>query len=217
MIRRMRRVLISQRVDSVEGRDEVRDGLDTRFAPILWEMGFAGIPLANFVPNPHSYVASFEADAAILSGGNDIGSTPDRDATETALLDWAAEAGIPVLAICRGLQVLNRYQGGRLERVSGHVATRHHVQGLLAPRGREVNSYHTQGISLSGLGHGLGAIACDDDGHVEAVMHRQLPWLGVMWHPERERTPDPEDLRLIRTHLLNPAALEIRLQNGAFI
>jgi len=210
----LRRVLISQRVDPVAGRDETRDGLDIRFAGLLWQMGLAPVPLANGVPEPARYVAALAGDAVILSGGNDIGTMPSRDATETALLDWAAAAGVPVLAICRGLQMLNRYQGGRLDTIGRHVATRHRVRGPLAPAGREVNSYHNQGIAADGLGRDLLPMARAEDGGIEAVIHRSRPWLGVMWHPEREPVPHPEDLRLIRDHLWQTAALHDSLRNG---
>jgi putative glutamine amidotransferase len=199
-------VLISQRRDHVDGRDETRDALDVRFATILWDMGLVPVPIASGVPDPAAYVALLAPHAAVLSGGNDIGSAPQRDATERAVLEHAASTGIPVLAICRGMQMVNWYQGGRLGQVANHVAVRHGIEGPLAPGGREVNSYHNIGIRPEDLGRDLEMLATAEDGTVEAFRHRSLPWLGLMWHPEREAVLDPEDLRLIRTHLLGRTA-----------
>lgn len=198
---RAKRVLISQRCDVIEGRDETRDAVDTRLAALLWQLGFVPVTVSNAVPDPRSYVEALSPDAIFLSGGNDIGSMPQRDATEAALLDVAADAHLPVFAICRGLQMLNHYMGGRLDPVSGHVATRHPVRGPMFPEAREVNSYHNIGIHVAGLGRDLEPLATADDGTVEAVRHVTLPWLGIMWHPERDRPPATEDLKLIQRHL----------------
>jgi len=211
---RVKRILMSQRSDAVPGRDEVRDGLDIRFAGLVWDLGFAPIPVSSAVPDPRAYVDSLRPDAILLTGGNDIGTMPARDATEAALLDHAAQTGVPVFALCRGLQFLNHYQGGALTPASGHVATRHRISGPLAPRGREVNSYHNIGIRPEGLGRDLIALATADDGGIEAACHRHLPWLGVMWHPEREPTPEPEDLRLMRAHLTGGGDFISSLQRG---
>lgn len=84
----------------------------------------------------------------------------------------------------------------------GHVATRHVVHDT-AGRGwrRVVNSYHGKCITFEGLGRNLRALATAEDGTIEAVCHGLLPWLGVMWHPERDSPTHAEDLRLIRDHL----------------
>ena len=131
-------------------------------------------------------------------------------------LDYAARTGVPVFAICRGLQFLNHYQGGATTDVQDHVATRHQVSGELAPEGREVNSYHGQGIMEDGLGRDLEVLATGPDGGIEALRHKNLPWLGVMWHPEREATPNPDDLALMRQHLNQAATPEPPLsKNGS--
>lgn len=209
----LKRVLISQRCDKIEGRDETRDALDMRFAPILWHLGFVAIPVPNDTPNQRAYVEGLGADAILLSGGNDIGAMPNRDATEAALLDLSAAESLPVFAICRGFQFLNQYQGGTLAEVDKHVATRHQVNGPMMPKGRGVNSYHKMGISAAGLGCDLIPLACAEDGSIEAACHTSLPWLGVMWHPEREEELSHDDMQLMRQHLTGQTTAT-RLQNG---
>lgn len=191
-------ILISQRQDRLEGRDETRDGVDVRFAPMLWDMGFTPVPVASMVPDAAAYVAALAPSAIFLTGGNDIGTAPMRDATEAAMLDYAVRHHLPVFAVCRGLQFMNHYQGGHLAPVTGHIATRHTIRGPLAPAGRQVNSYHGQGIPVTGLGRDLVVLATCDDTHIEAVRHASLPWIGIMWHPERDTPPAPEDLNLMR-------------------
>lgn len=133
------RIAGSQRRDDVAGRDEVRDALDERLAGLLWELGFLPLSLASGVAEPAGYLAALAPDGVLLSGGNDIGTTPARDALEWAALEYAAAHGLPVLGLCRGMQMLNYFQGGALRPVSGHTAVRHRVTGpLRRPRGQQL-------------------------------------------------------------------------------
>jgi putative glutamine amidotransferase len=153
------------------------------------------------VEDAAAYLTALAPDAVLLSGGNDIGAAPQRDRVEHAALDYAAARRLPVLGVCRGLQMINHHQGGRLRKVDGHVAIRHRVTGLLESEGREVNSYHGLGLRTEDLGRDLEVAATSDDGLVEALRHRHLPWLALMWHPEREEQLCPKDLALILNHL----------------
>jgi putative glutamine amidotransferase len=192
------RIAVSQRCDAVAGRDEVRDALDQRLAALLWELGFLPLPLASGISAPADYLAALAPDGILLSGGNDIGSAPLRDALEKAALDYAVQHGLPVLGICRGMQFINQYRGGSLRSVPGHTAVRHRVFGsLVGDAGREVNSYHDHGLLNADLGSALEAVAWADDGVVEALRHRERPWLGIMWHPERDTPTDSIDKDII--------------------
>lgn len=211
----VKRVLVSQRCDGVAGRDEVRDGLDVRFAPLLWSLGFVPLPMPNGLPAPRACIDALAPDAIVLTGGNDIGAIPARDATETALLDHAVQTGVPVFALCRGMQFMNHYQGGATVPAVGHVASRHSISGALYPAGRDVNSYHNHAVIADGLGRDLVALATSDDHSIEALCHASLPWLAVMWHPEREPDFDPVDMQLMQHHLSGQTDLIFSLQNGA--
>jgi putative glutamine amidotransferase len=163
-------------------------------------------------------------DALMLAGGADIdpssygaerhaetkGTTPDRDRFELALTRRALERDLPVLGICRGMQILNVALGGTLDQhlpestgsgvhrsVAGTFGT-HQVrlaQGTLAcgaagTDGLLVMSHHHQGVDR--LGEGLEVSGwSDEDDVVEAI---ELPGkgfaLGVVWHPEED--PDSE-------------------------
>lgn len=154
------------------------------------------------VPNCPDLAPMFVEQAAVvvLSGGSEVVPEPAafdvgrRQRTERALIDAAVERGVPLLGLCRGMQVINSYFGGTLrllpERQS-HVAIEHGVE-LVSSRltdalgGTEtltVNSYHHDAIAV--LGEGLGVVGIADDGEIEAIEHCELNVAGLMWHPER--------------------------------
>ncbi len=169
------------------------------------------------VADPADYAERL--DGLLLSGGADIAPArygqeiraelytpePARDAFEMGLLDGAARAGVPVLGICRGIQVLNVHGGGTLhQHVAAHASfdlpsTLVHrvelVEGSLAASlyGAEVqvNSLHHQTIDR--LGDGYDITGRSDDGAVEAIESQRRPWIGVQWHPEMldSRDTDP--------------------------
>ena len=196
----MKRVLISQRRDNIVGRGEIRDSLDTRWAKILFDLGLLPIPVCSELASSSNYIKELIPDCILLSGGNDLEESPERDQLETTLLDFALSNDLPVLGVCRGMQMINDYLGGGLVNVNNHVATTHQLEGKWAKlRGyKMVNSYHNQAIKPQTVAHPLEVLAVSSDGIVEAVKHSALPWLGIMWHPERESEVSKVDKKLIK-------------------
>jgi putative glutamine amidotransferase len=174
-------------------------------------------------------------DGLVFSGGSDLdpdlydqeahdetlGVVPERDRAELALLEAALARDMPVLAVCRGSQVLNVARGGDLVQhlpdVVGDDKHKHtpgtfadhavtlepgtRLAGLLGERA-PVKSHHHQGFGR--VGEGLRVAAHAEDGTIEAVedpSHRFA--LGVLWHPEAG-----EDLKLFEE--LVGAAAEYR-------
>ncbi|NJP31761.1 gamma-glutamyl-gamma-aminobutyrate hydrolase family protein [Micromonospora thermarum] len=160
-------------------------------------------------------------DGLLLAGGPDVDPArygqvpaprtdprPARDAGELTLLTGALAADLPVLGVCRGMQLLVVAAGGTLHQhlpdVVGHDRHRpapgvygaHPVRfapGSLAATVMagidRVNSYHHQAVADPG---GLTVTGWSDDGVVEAVEDRHRPFLlGVQWHPEEEPDPRP--------------------------
>ncbi|HEX6711012.1 MAG TPA: gamma-glutamyl-gamma-aminobutyrate hydrolase family protein [Rubrobacter sp.] len=129
----------------------------------------------------------------------------ERDAYELALVRGALEREMPILGICRGMQIINVVYGGGIEQhlpdVVGHDEHRHTPgtysdhevrlePGSLAARAAgeersQVKSHHHQGIK--GVGSGLAVTGWADDDTVEALEDQSCPFvLGVLWHPEED-------------------------------
>ncbi len=161
-----------------------------------------------------------EAAGLLLTGGADVDprlygerrapqtERPNkaRDEHELRLLRQALELDLPVLAVCRGHQLLNAALGGSLlqhiegdaHRIGENAERSHwHTVSLCAGGGRlgevygngavlRVNSRHHQGLTRDGLTPPLTPLAYSPDGLVEAVESRDHRWvMGVQWHPER--------------------------------
>ena len=195
----MKKILISQRRDRVAGRDETRDALDVRWAKILFDLGFVPIPVCSELANETNYLTELKPDGILLSGGNDLGEAVERDQLEIQLLDYAKANKLPVLGVCRGMQMINHYCGGSLVDVTGHVASYHTLEGDWAKLHgyQQVNSYHNQAITRLTLAPSLEVLATTTDGVIEAAQHVDLPWLVIMWHPERLHKINMQDANLI--------------------
>ena len=193
------RVAITQRVEIISDYDERRDCLDQAWTNLLTEIGCDTVPVPNKLPDIKNWLKKQRIEALLLTGGNDLSylynacnPAPERDATEEQLLEWAAEYKIPVLGVCRGMQKLNHYLAGSLSPIKNHVSTRHIIfpveNETLCSTFSFVNSFHDWGIKPEDLSPSLRALAIAKDGTIEAVAHFELPWVGIMWHPERENT-----------------------------
>lgn len=161
-------------------------------------------------------------DGLLLPGGGDVephryGQQPTTDSLygmmslhdefDLAMIRAAIERDLPVLAICRGMQVLNVSQGGTLIQdlvQEGHWMCEHPVEVESASRLAEAlgtttlrhcYSVHHQGLDR--LGNGITPVAVDDHGLVEAVELDGASWIvGVQWHPEDTTSVEPAQQRL---------------------
>ncbi|MFH8514408.1 gamma-glutamyl-gamma-aminobutyrate hydrolase family protein [Streptomyces gelaticus] len=201
----------------------------------VWEMPATLLPasyprlvrasrgLAVMLPPDDTAEAALEAvaalDGVVIAGGADVeparyGQSPDprtgpparaRDEWELALIEAAIDQQVPLLGICRGMQLLNVALGGTLhQHLDGHtggagVFGEHTVTPVpgtvyatVVAGAAVVPTYHHQAVDR--LGSGLTASAHAPDGTVEAIEltgHESLV-LGVQWHPEMG-----EDIRVM--------------------
>lgn len=181
-------IAISQRVHRVPARAEIRDVLDQRLSRWVCALDAMPLPVPNTLGDDLALWLEMLAPAAVLlSGGNDIGESQERDRTEAVLLEHAVCNGLPVLGICRGMQMLAHYAGVTLVPVTEHAGTRHPLQGDSVVSGAipaNVNSYHNWGLANCPADYAV--LATASDGSIEAIRHKMRSWEGWMWHPERE-------------------------------
>lgn len=186
-------------------------------------LGAGGIPVGGYCPAP-----ALSCDGLLLTGGDDLdpalfgqtnqgseGIDPARDQAELTLTKAFANAGKPILGICRGHQLLNVAFGGSLIQDLGPVGNLFHRRTPGIPKDKvhsvrtlegstlaalygpmfASNSAHHQAVDR--LGEGFTATAWSESGVIEAMEHTSLPILAVQFHPERMsyalRRPDTAD------------------------
>lgn len=196
------RIALSMRIVQATGYVEPRDAISHNWTETLVRWNMTPVLIPNALKNAGAYLMDMRPDVLVLTGGDDLGATPARDQVERSLLQAAMRQGVPVLGICRGLQLINDYFGGKFLPVKGHVSTLHSVtvmppwQGVYGET-MNVNSYHALGIEKAGLSPSLRVAATDADGGIEAAYHGEEIVAGVMWHPERPGAP-AADMLLIK-------------------
>jgi putative glutamine amidotransferase len=175
-------------------------------------------------------------DGLIIAGGADVDPScyaagrepatgparPDRDESESELVNLAVKLGIPLLGVCRGMQLLNVVLGGTLhQHLPDRTGTTDHLPApgtfgrvpvtvaagsrLAATVGERVEAacHHHQAIDR--LGDGVRAVAWADDGTVEGIeVPGEVFAVGVQWHPEVGRDGDDTD-RLLFEALVREA------------
>ncbi|NUP01881.1 MAG: gamma-glutamyl-gamma-aminobutyrate hydrolase family protein [Nonomuraea sp.] len=187
-----------------------------------------GVP-RTITPSQATLALPADATALVLAGGASVAparyDSPvedgvkvaldlPRDRLEWAMLDQAVERRLPVLAICRGLQLVNVYFGGELHQdLSRTPYTAEHRPGaprthlahtvvakggrlgdLFGPEEFGVNSIHRQGVKI--LAPCLDATVYGQDGLIEGLEHAEHPIMAVQWHPEELIHTSPQSQAL---------------------
>ena len=202
-----------------------RDALENSYVEYYEKFGIMLVPIPNVSKNVDKYF-KLDIKGIILTGGDDIhpslykGSAIDgnyskeRDETEIKLLKIATSKKLPVLANCRGAQLMNVFFKGKLvqnikeKNADNHVAVSHKISIIddnahkfFGKNDFVVNSYHNHGIDSVSLSKKLVPFAVSNDGFVEGFYHQKCPMVGILWHPEREGSDKGADKKLIKSFL----------------
>lgn len=184
---------LTLRHDSIGAHHEWRDNLDIRWYSFLKALNITPLLLPNDWDLCQNLLKKFPLEGFILTGGADH---PTRCTFENHLISYALQQNLPLLGVCHGMQMIQRYFGAALSKVQGHVCKEQTILWKGTPR--KVNSYHE-----------LGTIELLDDFEllaffpkdkvIKAIQHKSFKLLGMMWHPERSNSFDEEDINLFKT------------------
>lgn len=212
--------------------DPPRDGARRTYAEAIFASGAVPLLMPNLTPVAETLA---HCQGLLLTGGGDLDPRPwgwadegtdwatvdpDRDQTELEATRWAIAQGLPIFAICRGMQVLAVAAGGSLlqdigralpqagvihqqaepRQVATHavqVAPTSHFHALVGGGGNLVNSFHHQAVQS--VAWPWRAVAWSADGLIEAIERATGAWqVGVQWHPEDMHASDAWSQRLFR-------------------
>jgi putative glutamine amidotransferase len=134
------------------------------------------------VPNLGIIDESIQFDCLVLTGGPD---SIERHTTEDLLFHHAYKLNKPIFGFCHGAFAVNDLTGGTNGYIEGHIQVDHEI--IMEGNIHTVNSYHGQ--SIDKLGPEIEKVAMDLDGYTEAFKHKTREIYGIVWHPERMKTP----------------------------
>ena len=194
----MKKALITQRYEKIGIHQEKRDNVDVRLSKIIEKIGYFPFFLPNEL-NLNNYIKKINPDAIILSGGGNPNKKDLRQKNEINLLKYSLKKKIPILGICRGAQQINLFCKGKLIKLKNHVRKKNKLAGpIVKNKIIKVNCYHDFGIVKKNLGNNLKILATSKDGSIECFEHKKNKWLGIMWHPERNKIFSRFDISLIK-------------------
>ena len=204
----MKKIAITQRLTENDSYYEIRECLDINWGKLLKALDFCPV----IIPYEYDFETVFEnikPDGIILSGGNDlnrISPSPinkKRDNFEKKIIEYSVSRKLPLLGVCRGMQIIADYFGCDFYRVSNHAGTSHKITAENGSKFyneikelKEVNSFHN--YAVQNLSNALTVSAFSEDNTIEAIENKEYKIFGQMWHPERENPFKPGELSLIK-------------------
>ena len=196
----MKMIAVSQRVE-VSKHKEIRPQLDINFFNFISSSGYIPVPIPYYSYDKkksnfflRKWLNEIKPHGIVLSGGENIGTNKFRDTAEYFLINFSKKHDIPILGICRGMQILAKYFGSKLYKVKNHVNKNH----LIKSQNKKVivNSFHNLAIKSCPKNFKIKFKA--EDGVIESIYSTNYRMEGWMWHPERYKKFKSFDIKLFK-------------------
>lgn len=184
-------ILITPRLE-IQGKNEERESLDVRYIRLIVECGFTPI-VVSYKIELYRYFDFFGEHifGVLLTGGGELESMGGdilqirREIYEKNLITYCIEHNIAVYGICRGMQTIAEYFGGKNKKVNNQVAIRHNLESKYAQIQaiKNVNSYHNFGVYS--LPKDI-EITSKYQKYIKSISHKKYRIRAQMWHTERD-------------------------------
>ena len=196
-------IAITSRELYTRSNKKKKDFLSKDWYKLANKCNFKILPLLNSNHKSLQFLNQKKVKGIIFSGGGPITKNlgklkfnkdnsinSNRDIIETKLYKICKKKNIPLLGVCRGMQVINLLEGGKIHKIRNHVSKIHNlklkkkfIKEYILPK--KVNSFHEYGIKRQFLGKKLEEIGLVNN-YVEVFKHEKKKIYGIMWHPERK-------------------------------
>lgn len=197
---------VTTRIINASDYYEVRDAISHDLINNLSNQDITPLLIPNCNIAPKKLFKKIPFNFLLLSGGDDINLDPSkvknnimkgssiRDYNEILYIDFCVKNKIPIIGICRGMQLINKCFGGNLIKTNKkeHVDRPHKILVLnnnikIFPQEEfEVNSYHQNIITKKTISQEFAPFMLAGDDSVEGIFHKKHAIIGIMFHPERE-------------------------------
>ncbi len=204
----MKIIAVTQRLVLNQNYYEMREALDVKWGKLFKKINFLPVILPIEFEY-EKYFNSIKIDGIILTGGNDLNNSNKnklslkRDIFEKKLIRYAIKKKIPIFGMCRGMEIIGEFFGADFKKVKNQVGIRHVLDVNKKSKYfnqlnkiSTVNSFHNYAIHK--MPKDLIVSARSNNGIIKAIEHKKYKIFGQMWHSEREKLFDKNQMNLIK-------------------